>query len=573
MRKLKKIFRSYRVWILIVFLFLSLVAIEPNPWQRGVAIRSVAKGSTADLAGIPNPKPTTSPMHRERILYINDIPIHNEQDYYRVVLGLPYNSTVIIKTNKNTYTLVTRPKYNITVLPELIPKVVHETVQKNITVNGSIKTINETINKTIYVNKTIKKIVGTEDIGLTVYNAPTSNLRKGLDLAGGTRVLLKPEEKLSPDTFDMLVSNLKERLNVYGLSDVVVRKASDLSGNQYILVEMAGVKKSEVQNLLAKQGKFEAKIGNKTVFTGGDDIRYVCRTPQCSGLDPSQGCGMTSDHKWVCRFRFTIALSPKAAKRQAELTKNLKVVPREGTAYLSKPLDLYLDNEKVDSLQIAADLKGRAVTDIQISGSGTGPTREAAVTDALTNMKRLQTILITGSLPTKLDIEQMTSISPTLGKEFIRNAIYLGFLAVSGVIAVVLLRYRDWRIAIPMLITLFSELFIVLGFAALIGWNLDLAAIAGLIIVIGTSVDSQIVITDEIKRGKTYTYSWKEKIKNAFFIIMGSYFTTVAAMFPLMRAGAGLLKGFAITTIIGVSVGVFITRPAFAAVAEILLKE
>jgi preprotein translocase subunit SecD len=54
---------------------------------------------------------------------------------------------------------------------------------------------------------------------------------------------------------------------------------------------------------------------------------------------------------------------------------------------------------------------------------------------------------------------------------------------------------------------------------------------------------------------------------------MAAYFTTFVAMLPLMKAGAGLLKGFAITTIIGISVGVFITRPAFAAVVEILLKE
>ena len=66
---------------------------------------------------------------------------------------------------------------------------------------------------------------------------------------------------------------------------------------------------------------------------------------------------------------------------------------------------------------------------------------------------------------------------------------------------------------------------------------------------------------------------WKDKIKNAFFIVMASYFTLVVAMIPLMFAGAGLLKGFAITTILGVSIGVFITRPAFAVIAEHLLRK
>jgi len=61
--------------------------------------------------------------------------------------------------------------------------------------------------------------------------------------------------------------------------------------------------------------------------------------------------------------------------------------------------------------------------------------------------------------------------------------------------------------------------------------------------------------------------------KGAFFIIMGSYSTIFVAMLPLVFAGAGLLKGFAITTIIGASIGVFLVRPTYAAVVEILLNQ
>ena len=60
---------------------------------------------------------------------------------------------------------------------------------------------------------------------------------------------------------------------------------------------------------------------------------------------------------------------------------------------------------------------------------------------------------------------------------------------------------------------------------------------------------------------------------NAFFIIMAAYFTTCAGMLPLWFAGAGLLKGFAFTTLVGISIGVFIARPAYAAIIEQLLKD
>ena len=62
-------------------------------------------------------------------------------------------------------------------------------------------------------------------------------------------------------------------------------------------------------------------------------------------------------------------------------------------------------------------------------------------------------------------------------------------------------------------------------------------------------------------------------MKKAFFIIFVAYFGTVVAMLPLWNAGAGLVRGFALTTIIGVTIGVFITRPAFASMIEKLLKD
>jgi len=65
----------------------------------------------------------------------------------------------------------------------------------------------------------------------------------------------------------------------------------------------------------------------------------------------------------------------------------------------------------------------------------------------------------------------------------------------------------------------------------------------------------------------------REKIKLAFFIIVGSFATNVASMLPLFWAAAGLIRGFALTTIIGISVGVFITRPAFASIIEYLLNK
>ena len=127
---------------------------------------------------------------------------------------------------------------------------------------------------------------------------------------------------------------------------------------------------------------------------------------------------------------------------------------------------------------------------------------------------------------------------------------------------VVFIRYRKIKITLAVILTMFSEAFITLGIAAFINWNLDAPSIAGIIAGMGTGINDQIIIIDESE--KQTEGSIKERIKRALFIIIGAFFTIVAAMIPLFWAGAGMLRGFALTTIIGVSVGILITRPAFA---------
>jgi len=74
------------------------------------------------------------------------------------------------------------------------------------------------------------------------------------------------------------------------------------------------------------------------------------------------------------------------------------------------------------------------------------------------------------------------------------------------------------------------------------------------------------VILDESRSAKLL--SIKQRLKRAMFIILGSFFTTLFAMLPLLKSGAGLLKGFALATIIGMLVSILVTRPAFADIVK-----
>jgi len=229
--------------------------------------------------------------------------------------------------------------------------------------------------------------------------------------------------------------------------------------------------------------------------------------------------------------------------------------------YLSEQLELFVDDKYTTGLNIAEVFKERPLTQIAISGSETGKSQQEAFEASEKEMQKLQTILITGSLPYKLEIVKLDTISPTLGKDFINSIFFAGIAAILAVSIVIFFRYRKIKSSLALIITSLSEVLIILGVASFINWNLDLPSIAGILAAIGTGIDSQIIILDEAKQKESL--SLKQKLRRAFAIILGAYFTALVALLPLLWAGAGLLKGFAITTIIGISVGVLVTRPAF----------
>ena len=576
-----KIKLGLRIWILIICLLLAIIAISPRFDVSGVVIKSVkdvAKDNGLTIG--------------EKIISINNIPISTIKEFEDTLTNqtLVEPVSITLTTDKTTLTYKALEDLKFTINENLL-------IQKsNISgiSNGEIlKQINnikinnysdfEAIQYDLLPTKKLEIKTNKKTVSFLINKRPDievetpsrTNIKKGLDLAGGTRVLLKPvadNGTITEKDIQDIIAVIRNKMNVYGLSDIKIRASNDLSGNKYILIELTGATKSDIEDFIIQQGKFEAKIGDETVFTGGKkNIPNVCRDDgTCSGI---RNCNKI-EKGYMCTFEFAIKLSPEAAQHHAEVTGKLDVNTSEsGQRYLSKQIDFYLDGKLVDSLNIGEDLKGQPTTDIAISGPGFGESQQMAYEDAIQNMNELQTVLISGSLPYKLDIVKIDTVSAIAGAEFIKNALKVALIAFIAVISVVYIRYRNFKVLLSIGIVLFSELFITLGVASAIKWNIDLAAIAGIIAAIGTGVDDQIVITDEVLAGeKERFFSWKEKIKRAFFIILAAFFTTFVAMLPLIWAGAGLLRGFAVTTIIGITIGVFITRPAFAAILEKLNK-
>jgi preprotein translocase subunit SecD len=177
-----------------------------------------------------------------------------------------------------------------------------------------------------------------------------------------------------------------------------------------------------------------------------------------------------------------------------------------------------------------------------------------------------------GVLPVNVEIIGSGEVPAYLGVKFKEGALMAGLIALVFVTLVVFVRYREKKIVLPIFFTLLSEIILILGFAATINWQLDLPSIAGIIAVIGTGVDQLVIITDEVlSGGRSSTSMYRKRISFAFGIIFVSAATTIMAMLALAFMALGTLRGFAIVTIVGLLIGIFITRPAYARIIETIV--
>lgn len=390
---------------------------------------------------------------------------------------------------------------------------------------------------------------------ISIISIATLGIQQGLELKGGSMIQLQLEETVDKETMNVVTSVLDKRLNLYGVQDVKVKS----SGDQLVIIEMAGVSPEEVERLIGNPGKFEARIGNESspVALTGADITSV---------DMYE----ITDTQWMVPFK----VSTSGAQKFAELAKG------KG----GEKVYMYLDSKLIDDSppELSPELaNGKGATELSVTG------RASTVEEAQIQAQSVYTVLKTGSLPVQIRVVGASTVSPELGDQFLNGAIIAGLLAILGISIIIYIRYRKPLLVIPIIITSISEILIVMGIASMIRWNIDLSAIAGLIASVGTGVDDQIIITDEVlgkqargdttkKRRRTRT---KMSVKNALFIVFASAGTLIAAMLPLAyvgfargSSGIGTLVGFAFTTIIGVLVGIFITRPAYAKFVEIFLK-
>ncbi len=359
------------------------------------------------------------------------------------------------------------------------------------------------------------------------------------------------KEGVRTETRDMTKEILSDKINSIGLKDIPVKTV----GDDYILIDFAGIDLATAKDIAEKPGKFEIRIAtteNESVHAiYGDEIQSV----GIAGYNDNDG-------QWFTPFTLTdsgaVALQEVAIETGA--TRNP----------LSHNLIMYLDDNEVYSAPLspsaAANLDKSPIYSWQASTGGDEESKKKA--------EQLHIHLRAGALPVNVELIGSGHVDATLGKQFKTQSLIAGLLSLLAVAFVVYRRYGKPEILIPMVGTSISEVIMILGFAGAIGWQLDLPSIAGIIAAIGTGIDHLVIITDEVLyEGKLPPRKvYISRITKAFSIIFAAAATTIIAMSPLVLMGFGALKGFAITTIIGVLIGILIARPVYGKVIHEVLE-
>ncbi|MBN1786495.1 MAG: hypothetical protein JW825_05885 [Candidatus Methanofastidiosa archaeon] len=380
-------------------------------------------------------------------------------------------------------------------------------------------------------------------------------------IATVTRLLNRVSPETTKDSRDIIST----KLNYLGLSDIPVKT---IENDRYISVEFAGLELGEAESLVTEQGKFEIKIVVEAADETGEEniYDYVTSGSEIKSVDHYTK-GLT-DLKWYVPFN----LSQEGAEAFAA-----KCIQYDAINYPNEhQIAMFLD----DVLIFEAPIQGTLADSIEDGSWVNDGELLASFGTADEDAERARNLWIqmnAGALPVKQRVVTEGYVSPTLGSLFLKEIVYAGIAAILVVGLIVYLRYKKPKITLPLLVTAFSETIIVLGVASLIGHQLDLPSIAGVLATLGTGVDQMVIITDEVTSGEDgggkLRVSLTKRVSRAFAIIFASATTTIMAMIPLAYMQLGVLRGFAIITIIGILVGVFITRPTYAKVINIILGQ
>lgn len=379
-------------------------------------------------------------------------------------------------------------------------------------------------------------------------------VKQGLDLQGGTQLVLEAEMAEIPETdreaaIESARQVISRRVDLYGVAETMVQ-SSRVGDDWRIIVELPGVTEVEsAKQLIGQTAKLEFREPNpdfvfpdsatdsakniaaeisemiSTDLSGDDLKRAQVQFDQQSG-EPVVGLTFTS----AGRDKF------------AEITKR-NVGQRVGIFLDEVPLTIPVVQTPITD--------GRAI----ITG---GFTTDQA--------KQLVINLNAGALPVDLQVVAQTQIGATLGEESIARSVKAGLVGLTAVGLFMVLAYRKLGLIADVALIIYGLL--TLAVYKLVPVTLTLPGVAGFLLSVGMATDANILIfertKEELRRGHKLRAAVELGFGRAWDSIKDANVATLLTAFVLYNPfdwsflnTSGLVRGFALTLSIGIMIGLF----------------
>jgi len=376
--------------------------------------------------------------------------------------------------------------------------------------------------------------------------------RLGLDLSGGTRLIYEADlSQVAEADRDSAMNGLRDvierRVNLFGVSEPRVEVVQ--VGDSYRLnVELAGVKDiNQAIQMIGETPYLEFREQRPQEETEKILEEQKNNNPEYQFIDPyfvpSQPL-LTGKYLKTARLDFdprtyepvvSLEFNDEGAKIFAELTKK----------NVGKVLAIYLDGQPISLPVVQEEItEGKA----QITGKFTAD-----------EAKKLVENLNAGALPVPIKLISQQSIGALQGEFFLKLSIKAGVIGLIAVIIFMLVMYGKLGIFSSLALIIYTILNLVIF--KLIPVTMSLSGIAGFILSIGMAVDANILIferyREERKIGLENKRALFEGFKRAWPSIRDSNISTIITCLVLYNFTSSMVKGFALTLLIGVVTSMF----------------
>lgn len=387
----------------------------------------------------------------------------------------------------------------------------------------------------------------------------------GLDLSGGTHLIYRADiSKVSDvdvnDSMDALRDVIERRVNLFGVSEPLVQLESGgfVGSDRRLIVELPGI--TDVNQAVTMIGQTPL-LEFKTERPAGEEKDAIVKAitdyqkAKGAGEEPAFNPLLVEDPNYISTS-LTGRYLEKATLEFDQNTGEPKVglqFNKEGTDLFAKitkenvdkTVAIYLDNAPISSPVVREEiLNGQA----QISGGFTP-------VEAKTLVGRLNS----GALPVPIELISTQSIGAPLGEKALGSGVRAGIIGLLAVALFLVLWYR--LPGLVAVVALAVYVVIILAIFKLVPVTLTAAAIAGFILSVGMAVDANILIAErtkeELRNGRGVDDSLREGFSRAWPSIRDSNISSIITGVILFWFGTSLVKGFALTFLLGVFISMF----------------